>query len=116
MTDIATDPNDMVATIGTNVILTCIASGADNLMYHWIRLGNENTTLPTTRVNTNTLTINSVSVSDSGKYSCVVSSGDAIVTSECGAVNVLGKIYILTSTCVCVCACACVCVRVCVST
>ena len=45
MIDIITDPDDMIAAIGTNVILTCNATGADNLMYQWIRMGNENTTL-----------------------------------------------------------------------
>ena len=57
MIDIATDPNDMIAAIGTSVMLTCNATGADDLMYQWIRMGNENTTLQATGLNTNTLII-----------------------------------------------------------
>ena len=100
MTDIATDPDDMIATIGTNVMFTCNATGADNIMYQWIRMANDNTTLQATGVNANTLTINNVSADDSAKYRCIVSSGSATVISECGALYVLGKLYIVTSLCV----------------
>ena len=100
MTDITSDPNDVIAAIGTNVFLTCNATGADNLMYQWIRMGNDNTTLQATGVNTNTLTINNVTVDDSGKYRCIVSSGGANVISQCGALYILGKPYILTPLCV----------------
>ena len=91
--DIATDPDDIIAAIGTNVTLTCNATGADNLTYDWIRKGSGNIA---TRVNSRTLTINNVSIDDSGKYRCTVSSDGATVTSGCGALTILGKLYILS--------------------
>ena len=91
--DIATDPDDVIATIGTTVILTCNATGADNLTYQWIRMGSGNID---TGVSTKTLTIDNVSIDDSGKYRCIVSSDGATVTSGCGALTILGELYILS--------------------
>lgn len=94
MTDITTDPEDRLAAVGTNVTLTCDATGADSLMYHWMRMGNKNIGLQATGVSTRTLVINNVTVADSGMYRCTVSSGDVTVTSKCGALSVVGKLYI----------------------
>ena len=90
LTDVTTNPDDILAAVGTNVTLTCNATGADNLMYQWMRMDNRNISLQATGVNTRTLTISNVTVGDSGKYNCIVSSDGAIVTSECGALSVLG--------------------------
>ena len=88
-----TNPDDMLVTVGTSVVLTCNATGADNLKYQWMRMGNKSISLQATGVNTNTLTINNITIGDSGKYQCVVSSDGATVTSECGALYVLGKSF-----------------------
>ena len=77
--------------MGREVALTCNASGADNLKYQWMRMGNK--TIPSTATggNSNTLVISSIRVDDSGQYKCVVSSGEVNVMSEYGAVSVLCK-------------------------
>ena len=82
--------------MGRDVTLICNASGADNLNYRWMRMGNKNISLQATGVNTNTLTINSVTTGDSGKYKCIVSSDNATIISECGAVSVVGKLYVFS--------------------
>ena len=78
--------------MGRDVTLTCNASGADNLMYQWMRMGNK--TIPSTArgVNSNTLIIPSITVDDSGQYKCVVSSDDVNMMSEYGTVSVLSKL------------------------
>ena len=93
MLDIPTDPDDVIAAIGTNVTITCNATGADNLTYQWMGLGNKSIA---TGVNANTLTIYNVSTDDNGKYRCTVSGDGATVTSGCGALTVLGKLCILS--------------------
>ena len=40
-TDITTNPKDTIAGVGRDVTLTCNASGADNLNYQWMRMGNK---------------------------------------------------------------------------
>ena len=87
--DIATNPKDTIAGVGRDVTLTCNASGADNLKYQWMRMGNK--TIPSTArgVNTSTLIIPNITVDDSGQYKCVVSSGDVDVMSEYGNMSVL---------------------------
>ena len=90
-TDITTNPKDTIAGEGRDVILTCNASGADNLNYQWMRMGNKIIPSTATGVNSNTLIIPSIRVDDSGQYKCVVSSGDVDVMSEYGMVSVLSK-------------------------
>ena len=45
-------------------------------------------------VDSNTLIIPNVMISDSGLYKCVVSSGDVSVTSKVGNVSILSKLLI----------------------
>ena len=80
--------------MGRDVTLTCKASGTDNLKYQWMRIGNEPIILQALGANTTSLTINNVTVYDSGKYECVVSSGNVTVISNCGALSVVGKFFI----------------------
>ena len=77
--------------MGRDVTLTCNASGADNLKYQWMRMGNKRIPSTATGVNSNTLVIPSVTVDDSGQYKCVVSSGDVEVMSKYGAVSVSSR-------------------------
>ena len=77
--------------MGRDVTLTCNASGADNLNYQWMRMGNKTIPSTVTGANSNTLIIPSIRVDDSGQYKCVVSSGDVDVMSEYGMVSVLSK-------------------------
>ena len=90
-TDITTNPKDTIAGVGRDVTLTCNASGADNLNYQWMRMGNKTIPSTATGVNSNTLIILSIRVDDSGQYKCVVSSGDVDVMSEHGMVSVLSE-------------------------
>ena len=78
--------------MGRDATLTCDASGADNLKYQWMRMGNKTIPLTATGVNSNTLVIPNITVDDSGQYKCVVSSGDVNVMSEYGTVSVLSKL------------------------
>ena len=91
-TDITTNPKDTLAGVGTNITLTCNASGADNLMYQWMRMGNKTIPSTATGVNSNTLIIPSIRVDDSGHYKCIVSSGDVDVMSEYGMVSVMSEL------------------------
>ena len=91
LTDITTNPKDTIAGVGRDVTLTCNASGADNLMYQWMRVGNKTIPSIARGVNSNTLIIPSITVDDSGQYICIVSSDDVNVTSEYGTVSVLSK-------------------------
>ena len=77
--------------MGRGITLTCNASGADNLKYQWMRMGNKTIPSTATGVNSNTLVIPSIRVDDSGQYKCVVSSGDVNVTSEYAMVSVLSE-------------------------
>ena len=97
--------------MGRDITLTCNASGAGNLKYQWMRMGNK--TIPSTArgVNSNTLVIPSIRVDDSGQYKCVVSSGDVNVMSEYGTVSVLGTylvilcILTINDNILCICLC-----------
>ena len=89
--DITAHPKDTIVGVGRDVTLTCNASGADNLKYQWMRMGNKTIPSTVTGVSSNTLVIPSVRVDDSGQYKCVVSSGDINVMSEYGTVSVLSK-------------------------
>ena len=80
--------------MGTKVTLTCAASGADNLKYQWMRMGQKTIPSRVRGVHSNTLIIPNIMVNDSGLYKCVVSSGDVSVISEVGNVSVLSKLLI----------------------
>ena len=95
MTVITTNPEDVLAAVGRDVTLTCNASGADNLQFQWMR-GNKSIPLQATGFDTNTLTIDDITVDDSGKYRCMVSSDGVTIISECGALSVVGKLYVLS--------------------
>ena len=77
--------------MGIDATLTCNASGADNLKYQWIRMGNKTISSTATGGNSSALVIPNITVDDSGQYKCVVSSGEVNVMSEYGAVSVLRK-------------------------
>ena len=77
--------------MGTNVTLTCYASGADNLRYQWMRMGEKTIPSRAIVVDSNTLIIRNIMVDDSGLYKCIVSSGGANVMSKVGNVSVLSK-------------------------
>ena len=78
--------------MGRDITLTCNASGADNLKYQWMRMGNKTIPSTATGVNSNTLIIPSIRVDDSGQYKCVVSSGDVDVMSKYGMLSVLSEL------------------------
>ena len=79
--------------MGSRVTLTCNASGADNLRYQWMRMGEKTILLRASGVHSNTLIIPNIMVNDSGLYKCIISSGDVSVTSKVGNVSVLSKRY-----------------------
>ena len=78
--------------MGTDVTLTCYASGADNLKYQWMRMGKKNIPSKARGKGSNTLIIPNIMVRNSGLYRCVVSSGGVTVMSEVGNVSVLSKL------------------------
>ena len=78
--------------MGTDVTLTCNASGAGNLKYQWMRAGKKTIPSRALGVNSSTLIIPNIMVEDRGKYQCVVSSGGTSVTSRPGTVSVLSKL------------------------
>ena len=91
--DITTNPEDRIVAVGTDVALICDASGADNLNYQWMRMGEKTIPSRAIGVHSSTLIIPNITVNDSGLYKCVVSSGDVTVTSKVGNVSVLSKFY-----------------------
>ena len=72
--------------------LTCRASGADNLMYQWMRKGNEKISSQATGANTHTLVISNIGFGDNGEYRCAVSSNGASVNSGYGKLSVISKL------------------------
>ena len=92
--DITTNPEDRIVAVGTNITLTCNASGADNLRYQWIRMGKKTIPSRARGVRSNTLIIPNIIVNDGGLYKCVVSTGNITVTSKVGYVSVLSKLLI----------------------
>ena len=92
--DITVQPPKRSTTVaaGMNVTLTCDASGADNLKYQWIRMGKNTIPSKARGINSSTLIIPKIMIKDSGKYQCVVTSGDTSVTSRPGTLSVLGKL------------------------
>ena len=102
--DITTNPKNTTVAVGTNVTLTCNASGADDLKYQWMRMGKKTIPSRAIGVNSSTLIISNIMVEDNGEYKCVVSSGGISVTSKFGTMSVLSKLltisimYFYTST------------------
>ena len=80
--------------MGTKVTVTCVASGADNLKYQWMRMGKKTIPSRVRGVRSNTMIIPNIMVNDSGLYKCVVSSGNVSVISKVGNVSVLSKLLI----------------------
>ena len=82
----------MNRTDGTNVTLTCIATGLGSLTATWTTTAS--TTLPDstetldTDTITSTLVLSSVSAIDGGDYTCVI-------TNEAGSVNATATLYII---------------------
>ena len=95
LTAIEAHPKDTAVGVGRDVTLTCNASGADNLKYQWMRMGNETIPSTATGINSSSLIIPSIRVDDSGQYKCIVSSGDIEVVSKYGVVLVLGEQMII---------------------
>ena len=80
--------------MGSTIDLSCEASGANNLMYRWVRKGNKGIPSQATGVTTHTMVIPDSALDDSGQYKCVVSSDGASVSSEYGTVTVLGEMLL----------------------
>lgn len=78
--------------MGTTVNLMCGATGANNLMYQWMRKGKMNIPSQATGANTRTLVIHNISLDDSGEYKCAVSSNGITVSSDYGTVSVFSEI------------------------
>ena len=81
--------------MGTNITLTCNASGADNLRYQWMRMGKKTIPSRAIGVDNDTFIIPNITVNDSGLYRCVASTGDVSVISKVGNVSVLSKLLML---------------------
>ena len=93
LVDITTNPEDRIVAMGTKVTLTCNASGADNLRYQWMRMGEKTIPSRARGVSSSTLIIPNIMIDDSGLYKCIVTSGDVTVTSKVGNLSVLSKLY-----------------------
>ena len=97
--DITVHPRrNFTVLVGTNVALICKASGADNLKYQWMRIGEKTIPSRAIAVDKSSLIIRNIMVDDSGEYQCVVSSGNVSVTSRPGIVSVfsvLSKLLII---------------------
>ena len=66
---------------GSDVVLTCQATGDGTLTYQWRK---ESGSLPSNSRSSNggkTLTLNNITVSDSGQYYCLVDNGGDSVSS-----------------------------------
>ena len=91
--DITLNPKEnTTVAVGINVILSCNASGADNLRYQWMRMGKKAIPSRARGINSSTLIIPNIMVKDSGRYYCALSSGNTSVTSRPGNVFVLSKL------------------------
>ena len=81
---ITVNPKDMTIAEGSDVMLTCEATGDGTLNYQWRRV------LGSLQRNSGeqTLTIRNIAVDDSGQYYCEVDNGGDKVTSKRAQVTV----------------------------
>ena len=120
---ITTHPQDELVNVSGSVNFTCEASGSSPINYRWLYNGSYIMNDPghIEGVNTSTLLIVNVNVTDWGLYSCEASnivdnitSNEATLYGECVCVVCVYMRVCVRVVCVCVCVCACVCVCVCV--
>ena len=90
--EIAVDPKNITVAEGSNVTLTCEATGDGTLNYQWMK---ESGSLPISNGGQN-LTLNNITVDGSGQYYCEVDNGGEKITSKRAKVIVksqlLGKV------------------------
>ena len=116
---ITTHPQDELVNVSGSVNFTCEASGSSPINYRWLYNGSYIMNDPghIEGVNTSTLLIVNVNVTDWGLYSCEASNiVDNITSNEA---TLYGKsVCVCVSACLCVCVClrvrVCVCLRACV--
>ena len=81
---ITTHPNgegNITVAEGSNVTLTCRATGDEPLNYQWMRVSGSLPKNAMTNPNGRKLTIHNITVSDSGQYYCNVSNNEGSVSS-----------------------------------
>ena len=85
--EITVDPENITIAEGSNVLLTCEATGNGTLRYQWMK---ESGSLPMNSISNGgqTLTLRNIGVDGSGQYYCEVDNGGDKVTSERAQVTV----------------------------
>ena len=81
---ITTHPNregNITVAEGSNVTLTCRATGGEPLTHQWMRVSGSLPKNTMTNPNGRKLTIHNITVSDSGQYYCNVSDNEGSVSS-----------------------------------
>ena len=81
---ITVNPKDMTIAEGSDVMLTCEATGDGTLNYQWRRVSGS----LQRNSGGQTLTIRNIAVDDSGQYYCEVDNGGDKVTSKRAQVTV----------------------------
>ena len=88
---IAVDPKDITVAEGSDVTLTCEATGNGALNYQWMK---ESGSLPMNSLSNGgkNLTLHNITVDDSGQYYCEVDNGGEKVTSKRAKVAVKSQL------------------------
>ena len=92
--EITVDPESITVAEGSNVTLTCEATGNGTLNYQWMK---ESGLLPMNSLSNDgqTLTLRNIAVDDSGQYYCAVDNGEENNTSEGVQVTVRSQLITL---------------------
>ena len=89
--EITVDPKSITVVEGSDVMLTCKATGNGTINYEWMK---ESGSLPMNSISNGgqTLTFHNIAVDDSGQYYCEVDNGGEKVTSKRARVTVRSQL------------------------
>ena len=99
---VISDPVDIIADNGSNVMFNCTSFSYENISYTWLKNGDtiisdNKCIISSNHKHSNTFTITlmilDVQLSDNGVYVCIVTNREGSTSSKAAALSVVGKLY-----------------------